>query len=41
MKLKDYFNKDYAIFLVKKVTEVYPMFDSITFLKQVENKIQD
>ena len=41
MKLKDYFNKEYAIFLTQKILTVYPKFDSRKFMQQVKNKIQD
>ena len=41
MKIKDYFNKEYAISLARKITKVYPKFNSRNFIKQVENKIQN
>lgn len=41
MKIKDYFNKEYAISLARKITKVYPTFNSSNFIKQVENKIQN
>lgn len=41
MKLKDYFNKEYAVSLTEKIVTIYPKFNSNKFMKQVENKIHN
>lgn len=41
MKIKDYFNQEYAIFLANKIQAVYPNFKSKEWIEMVKDKISD